>query len=86
MSTVAMDLLAERIEELAAENEELKRIVDTYDEEEDFATRTARLLLDTIDTDMTALVSKDVMERLIILATTRINKPEEGEDVHYHVF
>lgn len=86
MSTVAMDLLAERIEELAAENEELKRIVDTYDEEEDFATRTARSLLDVIEPDMTALISKDVMERLIILATTRINKPEEGEDVHYHVF
>lgn len=86
MSTVAMDLLAERIEELAAENEELKRIVDTYDEEEDFATRTARSLLDVIKPDMTALISKDVMERLVILATTRINKPEEGEDVHYHVF
>lgn len=85
MTSATVDALSERIEELAAENEELKRLVDTYDEEEDFATRTARLLLDVIEPDMTALVSKDVMERLIILATTRINKPEEGEDVHYHV-
>lgn len=86
MTSATVDLLAERIEELAAENEELKRIVDTYDEEEDFATRTARKLLDVIEPDMTALIDKDTMERLVVLATTRINKPEEGEDVHYHVF
>lgn len=85
MTTIAAGLLEERIEELASENEELKRIVAAYDEEEDFATRTARLLLDALDIDMRANVSTDLMERLIVLAHTKINKPEAGEDVHYHI-
>lgn len=85
MSSATFDLLREEIDRLSAENWELKRIIDAYDEEEDFSTRTARRLVSVIDINMEALIDKDLMERLVTLAYTKINKPEEGEDVHFHI-
>lgn len=85
MNTASIGLLIEEVDRLSSENEELKRIISAYDEEEDFATRTARRLVSVIDINMEALIDKDLMERLVVLAHTKLNKPEEGEDVHFHI-
>jgi uncharacterized membrane protein YgaE (UPF0421/DUF939 family) len=85
MTTIAMGMLEEEIERLSAENAEFKRIIDAYDEEEDFATRTARRLVAAIDINMQATIDRDLMERIVVLAHTKLNKPEEGEDVHFHI-